>query len=36
MLKKLQVLFVSGNQYTAAIFKGYFHALGCLKDISML
>jgi len=29
MLKKLQVLFVSGNQYTAGIFKGYFHALGC-------
>jgi len=29
VLKKLQVLFVSDNQYIAGIFKGYFHALGC-------
>jgi len=29
MLKKLQVLFVSDNQYAAGIYKGYFHALGC-------
>jgi len=29
MLKKLQVFFVSNNQYTAGIYKGYFHALGC-------
>jgi len=29
MLKKLQVFFVSNNQYAAGIYKGYFHALGC-------
>ncbi|MCF7971682.1 MAG: winged helix-turn-helix domain-containing protein [Methylococcaceae bacterium] len=29
MLKKLQVLFVSDNQYATGIFKGYFHALDC-------
>jgi len=29
MLKQLQILFVSDNQYAAGIFKGYFHALGC-------